>query len=105
MFGHYSDQLLVAQNLPRYMLPICDLVRPHCILRLQSGPVQQLLQLIRREMLLHIVNALDTDSFRSQDTLDLSTLGSRRLFVNNDLGCGLHSSRPFSAEILLPFGA
>lgn len=81
--------------------PLCSSadtrLRSYCILRSQPGAVQQLLQLIRRKRLLHVVDALETDPFRSQDTLDVAALGSRRLLVNDDLTVKLHFT-PFGHE-------
>lgn len=93
MLDHYPDQLLVAQTLSGYMLPIGSLVSTHHIPRVQSGATEELLQRIRRERLLHVVDGVEVHTLRGQEPLDLAALASRRLFVNDDL-CGMHFAPP-----------
>jgi hypothetical protein len=93
MFGHYQDQLLVAQILSRHVMSIRGFVRPYRILRPQPCAMEQLLQGVRRERLLNVVDGLELHTLRGQDPLDLAALGSRRSLVNRDFG-GIHFSLP-----------
>lgn len=99
MFDHYPDQLLVAQTLSGYMLPVGLFVGTHRIVRAQSGATEELLQRIRRQRLLHVVNGLKIQTLRGQEPLDLAALASRRLFVDGDL-CGMHFAPPQSFSVL-----
>jgi hypothetical protein len=63
--------------------------------------VQQSRQFVRRKRRLHVVDALETDPFRSQDPLDLATLGSGGLLIDNDLLRQLHFSLLSAAAMLL----
>jgi hypothetical protein len=72
------------------MVPISSLIRPNRIFRPQAGNAKQSFQLIRRQRLFHVVDDLEIYALRSQDPLDLATLGSRWLLVNDDLGGTFH---------------
>jgi hypothetical protein len=93
MFGHYLDQLLVAQILRRHVLSIRGFVGPYRILRPQPCATEQLFQGVYGERLLNVVDGLEVHTPGSQDPLDLAALGSCRSLVNRDLG-GIHFSFP-----------
>ena len=84
------QQLLIAQVFSGHELFVGWLICPQDLLRSQSGLFQQLLQLFCGQTLFKIVDALERDTFFSQDTLDLAACASGRLLVNNYFGLVLH---------------
>ena len=101
MFRDDLDQLLIAQILPRHVFPVYGLIRADSILRSECRAVQQLPQVSCRERLLHIVAAVKLQALLSQDTLDLTTLTSGRLLVNDHPVCSLHACHRQLGTLLL----
>ena len=90
MRGHNLYQVSIAQVLIRYELFVRSLLRAENILRPQPCLPQKTLQLGDGKRPFEVVHGLKLHTALSQDTPDLSTCASRRLFVNRDCGNFLH---------------
>jgi len=102
MFSHDSDKQVVTQVPPSHILSICFLVLSQGVLWSQPGAAEQLLQRVRGERLLDVIDGPVIHSLRGQDPLDLAALASGRLFVNRHL-CGRHFAPSAGAVVYVSF--